>query len=111
MHAHVSAHNTTVDAGSPALYVCPSCRTLTDALKRYRLYRFLLFAVVAWGVQTAEYTACPSCMRSTIVKLTLVNIVPANIAWPIVFILHAIDFARTYTSNTSKGVDARLRVG
>jgi hypothetical protein len=83
---------------------CPACHTPTASLKRHRLYRLLVFIGVAWWAQTAEYTACPPCMRRVILQRTLINIPTANITWPIVLIIHAVHFAGTYRSGHSRKV-------
>jgi hypothetical protein len=83
---------------------CPSCGKSTTSLKRHRLYRLLVFIGVAWWAQTAEYTACPPCMRSVIVQRTLINIPTANLTWPILFVIHTFHFVGTYRSGHSRKV-------
>jgi hypothetical protein len=84
---------------------CPSCHTLTGSLKRYRLFKNVLFLWFFWRAQTAEYTACPACMRRTLLKLTLINLPTANVLWPIVFIRHAVVYAATF----SRGHSGKIR--
>lgn len=83
---------------------CPACGTPTTSLKRHRLYNWLVFIVVAYWAQTAEYTACPPCMRKVILTRTLVNIPTANLTWPILFVIHAVHFAGTFRTGHSRKV-------
>ena len=83
---------------------CPVCGKPTKSMKRHRLYRLLVFIGVAWWAQTAEYTACPPCMRHVILVRTLVNIPTANLTWPILFVIHAFQFASTFTAGHSRKV-------
>lgn len=88
------------------MFFCPRCRRLTDSLKYFKLFEFFLFLLVfGAGAQGAYYKACPSCMRKVILKkLTLINIIPANLAWPVIFVIHAVYFAKTYQRGHSKEI-------
>lgn len=84
----------------PRLQLCPVCHRPSDHLKESRLYDFVLFLVIFGAIaRTARYTACPACMRKLIIKKTLINIVPAHIAWPVIFVIHAVQFVKTYTGS------------
>ncbi len=60
---------------------CPRCGASTDSLKAFRLPLFLLFLGVAWSLRHGTVVACPRCMRRELGRLTLVNLLPANILW------------------------------
>lgn len=65
---------------------CPHCRQPTDSLKSYRLPQLFLCLWIAFSVRHDQVTACPTCMRKTLLKRTLINILPANIVWPFVIV-------------------------
>jgi hypothetical protein len=65
------------------LLPCPRCGQLTDSLKHYRFMHLLVFFLVAAYHQQATYVACPKCMRGTVGLRMLINLVPANVLWPI----------------------------
>lgn len=83
-------------AAAALLLPCAHCGTETDSLKRIRLHRRVVFAWVAWWAQTADYTACPSCMRGILLRLTLANLPGANLAWPFIALINTWHFAATF---------------
>ncbi|MFN7971724.1 MAG: hypothetical protein U0166_05175 [Acidobacteriota bacterium] len=89
---------------------CPKCHKQTDSIKRNRLYQFAMFIGVAWFARTATYTACAGCMRSIIVTNTLVNIIPANVIWPVIFLIHAAQYVGTFSAGHDKGVLRQLGI-
>jgi hypothetical protein len=64
------------------LLPCPTCGQLTDSLKQYRFIRWLVFLLAGAIYQAAEVQACPVCMRAFLRRSLLINVVPANLAWP-----------------------------
>lgn len=88
---------------------CPTCQKATSSLKRLRLFKLLVFLGFAWWSQRADYTACPGCLRGIIVKRTLINLPSANLAWPIVFLVHAVQFGRTFPKGHSKKIRELLK--
>lgn len=101
-----------VPANTPATVMlpCPKCRKLTHSLKRYRVYQFVLFLLIGGGARAATYTMCPSCMRGTLIKLTLINMIPGNLVWLFVVLpLHFVNFCRSFTRGASKSILAELR--
>jgi hypothetical protein len=95
----------TPPAASTLLLPCGRCGRMTDRLKRHRLHNWLVFVWFFWWAQTADYTACASCMRAILLQRTLVNIPTANLLWPIVLVRHAVFFTGTFR----KGHGARVR--
>lgn len=83
---------------------CARCGQSTDSLKRHRLHRWVLFIGIAWWAQTADYTACPSCMRAILIERTLVNLPGANLAWPLILLVNTIHYAGTFRRGHSKRV-------
>lgn len=64
---------------NPDLLPCPRCGQQTDSLKGYRLPTFLLFILIAASFKHGLVVGCPTCMRKELLKLSLINIIPANI--------------------------------
>jgi hypothetical protein len=86
------------------LLPCARCGRMTDSLKRHRLHRWVLFVWIAWWAQTADYTACPPCMRAILVRRTLANLPGANLAWPVIALINAWHFAATFRRGHGKRV-------
>ena len=88
---------------------CPCCRRMTRSLKCYRIVDFMLFFVLGAMVRRRTPVACPSCMRKIIGRRTLVNILPAHVAW-IVGILpwHLFQFLRSFVPGHSMVIRERL---
>ncbi|QDU96118.1 hypothetical protein [Lignipirellula cremea] len=63
----------------PDRIVCPCCSSASPAIKRLRLPKFILYVGIAAVVRHAEVTACPTCMRSRVVKSYLLNLLPGNV--------------------------------
>jgi hypothetical protein len=113
--AVASASGVAWGAGDPAsqppiaepealLLPCARCGRMTDSLKRHRLHRWVLFVWIAWWAQTADYTACPPCMRAILVRRTLANLPGANLAWPVIALINAWHFAATFRRGHGKRV-------
>jgi hypothetical protein len=81
---------------------CSECGKLTNSLKDYRIVHLLICLVLFFQIKKQDYEACPSCMRKKLIERTLINIVPANIAFPIVLIIHTIQFCRTFIPGHSR---------
>ena len=62
---------------------CPKCGQMTESLKAYRLPTFVLFLFVGASFKHGEVIACPTCMRKELGKMALINILPANVLWPL----------------------------
>jgi Inner membrane component of T3SS, cytoplasmic domain len=92
-------------SSSAILLPCGRCGKMTDSLKRHRLHNWVVFIWIAWWAQTADYTACPSCMRAILLERTLVNIPGANLAWPVIFIVNMVHYIATF----SRGHGSRVR--
>lgn len=71
---------------NPDLLPCPECGQQTDSLKGYRMPTFLLFILVAASFKHALVVGCPDCMRKKVLKLALINLVPANILWVVLLL-------------------------
>jgi len=47
---------------------------------------FLLFILVAASFKHALVIGCPDCMRKKLLKLALINLIPANILWVVLLL-------------------------
>lgn len=99
-----SASQPPVAEAEAVLLPCARCGRMTDSLKRHRLHRWVVFVWVAWWAQTADYTACPPCMRAILVRRTVANLPGANLAWPVIALINAWHFAATFRRGHGKRV-------
>ncbi len=66
---------------------CPDCSKPTDSLKRYNFPEKLVFIGIAAWTRPATYTACPTCMRTILLKKMFSwNLLTANVLWLLVFL-------------------------
>jgi hypothetical protein len=56
---------------------------MTDSLKAYRLPTLLIFLWIGASFKHGTVVACPPCMRKELGTLALVNLLPANLLWPL----------------------------
>ncbi|MBL8815495.1 MAG: hypothetical protein JNL58_05665 [Planctomyces sp.] len=84
-------------AAPPVLH-CEECGKETKQLKTYLSYVALLAQVVG-TISETRVTACPSCIRGSLYKFVLINMVTMNVMWPIVplpyFLYHWINSFRS----------------
>jgi len=99
-----ATHKPAATRNAPILLPCARCGRSTDSLKRHRLHRWVVFIGIAWWAQTADYTACPACMRALLIERTLVNLPGANVAWPLILIVNAFHYANTFRHGHSTRV-------
>ena len=93
------------DRRSPAFQIrCPCCQQPSDSIKQYKMHKLVVFILIAAHVQSATYTACSSCMRKIIGERMLVNVIPANLAWPVIALAWGVQFARTFSKGHSRSV-------
>jgi hypothetical protein len=76
----------------------------TQSLKRYRVFDYLVFLFVAFAVRTVMHTACPRCMRTSLLLRSVLNVVLANILCPVVLLVHGIQFLMTFSKGHSASV-------
>ena len=81
---------------------CPYCGVRSDALKRMRIWRSFLCAIVFIRVQEEVVVACPTCMRQQLRRSLLINIGSANLAWPAMLLLYVPRFVATYLPGPSR---------
>jgi hypothetical protein len=102
--ANADAANAPADPPLP----CPKCQQQTDSLKQYSVPT-VLFIVIAWAVRKSTEVACPSCMRKTVLRQTLINVPTANILWPLVIVPYAgIEFYLASRKGHSTEIRKRL---
>lgn len=85
--------------------VCPVCQSETDSLKRYHFVKFWLFLIIVSVLKRETHTACPACMRHYLWQRSLLNAIPANLAW-FLFLLPTTIFLTfaTFTKGHSKNI-------
>jgi hypothetical protein len=87
---------------SPDQVRCTECGQYSDSIKRYTLGT-LLFLFVFWVWSSRSETACPSCMRAKIASFCIVNLITANVLWPLIILpWTVILFLQTFTQGHSK---------
>jgi hypothetical protein len=91
------------------LLPCPECKQMTGSLKSRRILT-IIFVVFAYGAQTKPTVACPRCMRKNLFASGLVNIISANVLWPIIILpMTLIQFITTYQQGHSQEILDRLK--
>ena len=91
------------------VFPCPECRRPSDSIKAYTLgtILFLLVGAVSWR---RREVGCPSCIRGKIALFAAVNLVTANLLWPILILPWAtVQLLRSFTRGHSKAVLDALR--
>jgi hypothetical protein len=84
---------------------CPRCGQPTDSLKQFRCLSWCLYYIAGAAWQVEYVRACPGCMRRHLARRTLVNIIPANVLWPVLVLpWTAVLFASTYQKGHSPTV-------
>jgi len=88
---------------------CPACGTMTPSLKRYRTIHLLIFIGIGARTQPAVVTACPPCMRKHLLKRALINLLPANVLWPLIVLpFHGVQLLRSLAPGHSRSVRKAL---
>lgn len=86
---------------------CPMCLEETDSLKRYKLLTDVVFIGIGASVRPLICTACPRCMRTTLLRDTFspLTLLKANLMWPLVVVPYAcVLFFFTLLTGHSKSV-------
>ena len=74
-------------------------------MKQFRCLSWCLFYLAGASWQTEYVRACPGCMRRHLAWRTLVNLVPANVLWPVMVLpWAAVQFVSTYQKGHSPTV-------
>ena len=91
------------------LVECPDCGQPSDSIKCYSTMILLFIWVFAMWFPKKE-VACPSCIRGKITLFCLINIVTANILWPIIILPWALVlFCMSFTKGHSSEIQQILR--
>ncbi len=89
---------------------CPECHESTNSLKQIRYCEMLLFLGLAWAIRHRGFVGCPSCARRKLIVHGVINIVTANVLWPIIVLpWHLMALSETSKPGHSQEVRARLR--
>ena len=91
---------------------CPQCHQDTDSIKQFTIARFVLFLLLYFSWRSIHYTACPSCTRKYILGRMALNLVPANLTWPIfVVVSWGPQFARTFSRGHTRWIRKQIAAG
>ena len=95
-----------MDSGLKA--ICPQCRQPSHSIKRLNSFFAVCIVIGAWW-QGQEVTACDKCMRQHIFKNALINIVTANIIWPIIILPTSLyNLYQTYRPGHSESIQQEI---
>lgn len=94
---------------------CPSCGRPTDSLKQYRYISWGLCYLVGFTYELAYYQACPACMRKLILRRAALNVVPANVLWPLLVLpwglgLFVASFQKGHSPSVIRGLTPEMLV-
>jgi hypothetical protein len=64
---------------------CPECGRLSDRIKSYRM-GLLIFLLLFWVTYMEREAGCPSCIRKKIASYCAINLVTANLIWPLIIL-------------------------
>ena len=94
------------DEQEPFLIRCPECGELSDSIKRFKMFDYLIFIGIAGWWREVTYTCCPKCMKKHILhKCFTYNILTANIMWLIMILpMSIIQLIRNSRPGHSKAV-------
>lgn len=87
---------------------CPECGEVSTSIKRYTMWRWLLFIGVFAQAQNVTYTCCSKCMRKHILWHGFTyNIITGNILWlflglPWFIILLVLSFTQGHSKSVIK---------
>jgi hypothetical protein len=91
------------------LVICPECHQPSDSVKCFRM-GFVLFLGIGAGAQWKNEYGCPSCMRPKIALFALINLLSANLIWPILILPMVIaHLVRSFQGGHSNAVMEQLK--
>lgn len=64
---------------------CPRCGKPSESIKSLDS-AILLFIVIGWSLQKSKVIGCPTCCQKALVGKAAVNVVTANVLWPIIIL-------------------------
>jgi hypothetical protein len=93
----------------PCLVECPACRKPSDSVKCYRML-LVLFLLIGVSIGGEGHVGCPACTRLKILWYSLVNLISANLLWPVIVLPWAlIALACSFRKGHSAEVLAAIR--
>ena len=103
----------TFEAGSELALPCAMCHATTRSLKLFRIVDTFLFLGIAMVARARDVIACPRCMRRVLAKRLLVNLLTANVAWPLAVLpWNGLLLLRTLRTGHSRPLlDELVRIG
>ena len=97
---------------NPVLLKCPHCAAETDSIKQFTIATSILCLLVHFSWKPVHYTACPNCMRKYILGRMAVNLISANITWPIfVVVSWGPQFARSFFRGHTRWIREQIAEG
>lgn len=88
---------------------CPCCEKISGSIKCFTFTDWF-FIVIGMAAQKRREIACPGCMRGKIMTHSIVQLLTANLLWPIVILPHCVVLLmRTFSKGHSKEVQEALR--
>jgi hypothetical protein len=97
--------------GLPLFIDCPMCGQPTGNLKCYEMgIVVFLGCAVSWNIEGE--LGCPRCIRWKLLVYTLINLLTANVLWPIVILpINLIHLVASFCPGHSRKVADRLQEG
>jgi hypothetical protein len=98
--------NTTndVSAPTPLMVTCPECGNASDSIKCYRMGTLVFLLLGYWARWKNEY-GCPNCIRKKLFEFTAINLLTANLIWPLAILPWGIiRLIRSFTRGHSQAV-------
>ena len=97
---------------NPVLLKCSHCGKQSDSLKQFTIATGILCLFVHFSWKPVHYTACPSCMRKFIFAKMAINLIPANITWPIFVVASwGPQFARSFSHGHTRWIRKQIAEG
>lgn len=71
--------------GNSIQIICPHCHQPSDSIKRSQIW-LMVFVVFGYYLRRRTVTACATCMREQILSNAAMNLLTANILWPVIIL-------------------------
>jgi hypothetical protein len=99
-----TSHAEVARAAQTVFIQCPKCGKPSDNIKRYKMADIVVFLLIFAWARRATFTACGGCMRQIIGERMLINLVTANICWPLLAFFWIGKIVSSYSKGHSQGV-------
>jgi len=96
----------------PVLLKCPHCGKESDSIKQFTIATGILCLLVHFSWKPVHYTACPDCMRKFILGRMAMNLISANLTWPIFAVVSwGPQFARSFSRGHTRWIRKQIAEG